>query len=272
MTKSSGKINVNGVSIFYQMMGTGEDLILISGLGMETWAWEKHVPFFAKNFRTIVFDNRGVGQSDKPTGPYSISLFADDLLALMDSLKITKAHILGISMGGFIALEFAINHPERINKLVLLSTSGGGADHVPMSQEVLAAIFAPTGENPREIIRSKLALAFSPQFMQTPEIEHLIDLRLKTPQPRAAFMAQAGAGATFDRATEVSRITNPTLIMAATGDLIVPAENSRILAQKIKNSQLKLYQGFGHQFLIEIAEQFVADVTAFLAPQIVRQH
>lgn len=261
--QTKGKVKANGIEIYYEMVGKGPHLILIEGLGVATYLWEKQVPDFARHFTTVVYDNRGVGQSDKPPGPYSISMMADDLAGLMDELQIPRAHILGVSMGGFIAQDFALRYPEKVDRLVLVATSAGGAEHVPMSQDVLARVLDNQGE-PRELIRKKLSLAYSDSFMQTEAVEHLIDLRLQNPQPPPAFFAQVAAGTSFDLSGEVQKITTLCLVMAATEDKLVPVANAHNLMKKLPNAELKIYEGLGHQFCVEIAEQFNRDVIAFL--------
>ncbi len=259
----NGKIKANGAELYYEVSGSGPYLVLIEGLGVATWLWEKQVSEFSKHFTMIVYDNRGVGKSEKPAGPYSISMMADDLSALLDTLKISKAHILGVSMGGFIAQDFALRNPQKVDRLVLVATSAGGADHVPMSPDVLSQMFVNEGP-PREVVRRKLALAYSEEFMKTEAVEHLIDLRLADPQPPHAFMAQAAAGAAFNLSEKVKEIKAPCLIMAATGDRLVPVANAHNLSKKIPNSQLKIYEGYGHQFFVEIHERFNRDVIEFL--------
>lgn len=261
--KAMGKIKVNGIELYYEKTGSGPNLVLIEGLGVATWLWEKQTPEFSKHFTTLVFDNRGAGKSDKPVGPYMIGLMADDLAGLLDSLHIAKTHVLGVSMGGFIAQSFALRYPQKVDRLVLVATSAGGPDHVPMAPEVLAAMFANEGP-PREVVRKKLALAYSQAFMQTEAVEHLIDLRLADPQPPLAYMAQATAGATFNLSEKVRQLQAPCLIMAATGDRLVPVVNAHNLAKKISRSQLKNYEGYGHQFFVEIPATFNRDVIAFL--------
>ncbi len=266
-TPVSGKVNANGVQLYYEIHGRGPHLILIEGLGVATWLWEKQVPDFSNHFTTVVYDNRGAGESDKPPGPYSISMMADDLAALMDSLKIAKAHILGASMGGFIAQDFALRYPHKVDKLVLVCTSAGGPDHVPMSQEALAMFFYNEG-SPRDIVRKKLALAYSESFMQNSEmVEHLIDLRLNNPQPPHAYLAQIAAGAAFNLSEQVQNISAPTLILAAENDLLVPVANAHNLVKKISKSQLKIYEGLGHQFFVERPQPFNQDIIDFLKPE-----
>ncbi len=114
--------HVNGINIDYSDVGNGRTLILVNGLGGTKRLWRRQTRLFKKYFRTITFDNRGVGKSDRPVGPYTIKMMADDTVGLMDYLRIERAHILGESMGGMIAQELAINHPERVDKLVLACT------------------------------------------------------------------------------------------------------------------------------------------------------
>ncbi len=257
------QIEANGINLYYERHGAGPALVLIEGLGVGTWLWEKQVPAFSKHFTTIVFDNRGAGKSDKPEGPYSISLFADDLAALLDKLNIPKAHILGVSMGGFVALDFAVRYPQRVDRLVLVSTSAGGADHVPMSQETLALLMQRQGE-PRQLIRKRLGLAYSKQFMQEADVDHLIDLRLQDPQPQHAYMAQVMAGASFDLSKQAATIAARTLVTAGDADLLVPIANAHNLQSKLPDSELKVYEDLGHQFFVEIPDIFNRDVIEFL--------
>ncbi len=264
MTQSTGKIKANGTEIYYEIAGNGPALVLIEGLGVATWFWEKQQPAFARHFTTIVYDNRGVGKSEKPPGPYSIRMMADDLAGLLDSLKISKAHLLGVSMGGFIAQDFALRYPQKVDRLILVSTSAGGPDHAPMAPEVLQTMFATDG-SPRELARRKLALAYSGAFMAINEIEHLIDLRLANLQPPHAYVAQATAGASFNLSDQVRQIQARCLILAATGDKLVPVANAHNLVKKIPNSRLKIYEGYGHQFFVEIPEAFNREVIDFLS-------
>ncbi|MDZ7360306.1 MAG: alpha/beta hydrolase [candidate division KSB1 bacterium] len=265
MTQRVGKTNANGVELYYEITGSGPPLVLIEGLGVAAWIWEKQTPELSKHFTVVAYDNRGAGKSEKPPGPYSISMMADDLAALLDSVQIPRAHLLGISLGGFIAQDFALRYPAKVDRLILVSTSAGGPDHVPMASEALALMFATDGA-PRDLTRRKLALAYSDSFMQkNSEVEHLIDLRLADPQPPAAYMAQAMAGAAFNLSGQVQQIKAPTLIMAATGDRLVPVANAHNLNKKIPHSQLKIYEGYGHQFFVENANEFNRDVINFLS-------
>ena len=118
-------INVNDINIYYEVHGEGEPLILIGGLANDITDYTDHttiIPELSQHYTVIAFDNRGVGRTDKPDAPYSIEMMAEDTVGLLDTLGITKAHLLGISMGGRIALALTLRHPERVNALVLAST------------------------------------------------------------------------------------------------------------------------------------------------------
>ena len=124
----------NGVNLYYEEHGSGEPLVLIMGFTVSSIGWRWNLPAFAQEFRTIVFDNRGVGQSDKPDEPYSMAMFADDTAGVLDGLGIDQAHVFGISMGGMIAQEFTLRYPQRVKTLTLGCTHCGGPNAV-LSQD-----------------------------------------------------------------------------------------------------------------------------------------
>ncbi len=255
-------VNIHGIDLHYHIQGAGPHLTLIGGLGTGLWLWERNITELANHFTVLTFDNRGAGKSGKPAGPYTIAQMTDDTAELLRYLNISRTHILGVSMGGFIAQQFALEYPEMVDRLVLVATGPGRSISVPMSEEVLQLLIAPSvGDS--QMMRKKFQLAFTPEYLEH-EMDQLIITRLKNPQPPEAYLAQAQAGAMFDRSKDLSRIMAPCLIMSATGDVIIPPENARILARNIPNSKLKIYEGFAHQFLVENAENFNRDVIDFL--------
>lgn len=253
---------INGIRMYYELHGSGPHLTLIGGLGTATWLWENNIAALSRHFSVLAFDNRGAGLSAMPEGPYSISQMSDDLSGLLSHLKITKTHILGVSMGGYIAQEFTLNHPEKVDRLMLVATTAGRSVAVPMAPEVLQLLITPSEGNV-EMMREKFRLAFTDTYLDA-HLNHLIRLRLETPQPPFAFMAQATAGGNFDRSADIHRITAPTLAVGATGDRVILAENLRLLSERIPNSQLIIYNGFAHQFVVENAAQFNHDIIDFL--------
>src|SRR5580698_6628843 len=132
----------DGTRIYWEESGSGEPLLLIMGLGYSHEMWHRTRPLMSAHYRTIVFDNRGVGKSDVPQGAYSIAQMAADAAAVLDAAGIQKAHVFGGSMGGMIAQEFALNYPERVNRLVLGCTACGGRTGIPAAQPVLDILMA----------------------------------------------------------------------------------------------------------------------------------
>ena len=261
----SGMAPLSGLDIYYAQYGQGPHLVLVPGLGVSTWIWDDHLPHFAPFFTVTTFDLRGAGRSDKPEGPYTVSQMAGDLLELLDFLNIPQCHLLGISLGGFVAQEFAIGHPERVNRLVLAATGPGGEAHSPMMPEVMDLLLAKSAaQSPGELLRRKLLLAFTENYMDSPAGEGQIRKRIRDPQPRAAFEAQAAAGSVFDRCRDLGNISAPTLILSGALDPLVPPDNGRYLQEHIPDSRFSLFEGLRHQFFVEDAQRFCEEVTAFL--------
>ena len=135
-------VDHSGAKLYWEEHGAGDPLLLIMGLGASLEAWDRIAPALAKKYRTILFDNRGVGRSDVPPGPYSLETMADDAAAVLDAADVPSAHVMGISMGGMIAQELALRHPRRVRKLILGCTSCGGREAVRADAEVAAALKA----------------------------------------------------------------------------------------------------------------------------------
>src|SRR5712691_9994017 len=131
-----------GAKIYWEEHGSGDPLLLIMGLGASLEAWDRIAPTLATRYRTILFDNRGVGRSDVPSGPYSLEMMADDAAAVLDAAGVEAAHVFGASMGGMIAQELALRHRARVRRLILGCTSCGGREGVRAEPEVIAALGA----------------------------------------------------------------------------------------------------------------------------------
>ncbi|MDQ1558038.1 MAG: hypothetical protein QOD32_1098 [Pyrinomonadaceae bacterium] len=259
------KLSIDGASIYYEVHGEGAPLVLIPGLGTGLWLWFKQTPAFAAHFRTIVFDPPGVGRSDKSDVAFSTHALAATVAKLLDALGIEHAHVLGASLGGFVAQEFALQFPQRTESLVLCCTSAGGERHVPPDAAVLAAYASNFALAAAERIRQNLLLSFAPSYVaeQGAEVERVLEMRLSNVVPDEVYMQQARAGQTFDAAARVSEIAARTLVITGDADRVVPAENSARLADAIPGAQLLVIPG-SHMFFIEAAAQFNAAVVAFL--------
>jgi len=260
------KARVGDIQLYYEEQGQGEPLLLIMGLGASTLAWSEQIPAFARGSRVIAFDNRGAGRSDKPAVRYTIALFADDSAGLMDALGIDSAHVYGQSMGGFIAQELALRHPQRVRTLVLASTSCGGRRAVVASPENLAVIGMMNVLSPREAAEKGLPLLYSAEFIARHR-DALIERSLREAELRSppdAFGRQVQAAVrhnTFDRLPE---IRCPTLVITGDDDKVVPAENSRVLAERIPGAELAVLPGGGHGYLVEKAAESNDIVLDFL--------
>lgn len=257
---------INNIALYYESHGEGEPLVLIPGFASGIWIWFKQIEELSKNFRVISFDPRGVSRSDKPQ-EITIKTTADDIAALLDELKIERAHILGASFGGFVAQEFALSHPEKVKSLILCCTSFGGAKHVMPSMEVLSAFASTRGLNTEERVRENLLLAFNQSYVEShkEEVDKVCELRATNTVPENTYMLQLQAAATFDTSARVSGITTPTLVLTGNKDIIVPMQNSENLAAAIPNSKLKIIEGGSHLFFIEQANEFNSTVQDFIS-------
>ncbi len=258
--------HVNDIDIYYEIHGSGPPLVLIMGLRRNAEWWYRQIPELSKHFTVVAFDNRGAGRSDKPETDYSIRLFADDTAGLMDFLSIPKAHILGVSMGGYIAQELAINYPDKIDRLILGCTSCGGSRAVTMSEDRMEKFQANQGLTPEQILRKDMDLLFSDRFAQEhpDQIEEFVNISLRYYQPADAFFRQLNACLKHDTGDRVHEISAPTLIMTGGDDILVPTENSFILEELMPDAILDLFPGCRHCFFMEESETFNRLVIRFL--------
>jgi len=263
-TTINGAVKVNGVSLHYEITGRGEPLILIEGLGTATWLWWKQVPELSRHFRVVAYDLRGSGWSDKPDEPYSIPMFADDLAGLMDALRIKQAHIVGISLGGYVAQEFAIRYPHRVKRLILCSTSTGGPHAIPPSPDIIAALMMPVAG--ADDLRARMTLSVAPAYAAAhPEdLEQMLAWRLDNPQPAYAYNRQLMSAVGWTSEGRLEQITVPTLVLAGSEDRVVPPQNADVLVSAIPHAEKVILQGAGHLINVEQPEQFNKEVIRFL--------
>jgi pimeloyl-ACP methyl ester carboxylesterase len=256
---------VNDVDIYYEAHGQGEPLFLIAGLGANATLWETQIPVFAEEFRVVAFDNRGAGRSEKPPGPYSMALFADDTVALMDLLEIGAAHVYGESMGGMIAQEVALRHPQRVRSLVLGCTTFGGPQAVPPPQELLPILVSLAALSPEEALDqgSRIFYHASRREDMKRRLQAYVDTRT-TPE---AYQMQLEACIAFDSYERLPRIGAPTLVINGDGDAILPAENSRTLSERIPGAELVLFPDSGHLYFHERPAEAASAVLEFLRRQ-----
>lgn len=264
----------NGISLYYEEHGqensNTEPLILIMGFTVSSVGWHWNVPAFAKNFRTIAFDNRGVGQSDKPDGAYSMQMFADDTVGVLDALDIPKAHIFGISMGGMIAQEFALRYPDRVQTLTLGCTNCGGENTIMSSDpDVLNMLGNIESVSVEEAALSMTKVAVTPWFMQK-HMDTLVELNQLSavhPTPKHGMVSQMAAIQAHDTYKRLPEISVPTLVLTGKEDGLVPPDNSVVLSKQIPNAELVILSNASHLFNIERPQTTVDVVTGFIHGQ-----
>lgn len=223
-------VQVNDIQMYYELRGEGKPLVLILGMTLDVSEVEPIVTRFAERFRVLAFDNRGAGRTDKPDIPYTIEMMANDTVGLMDAVGIGRASILGISMGGRIALELTLEHPERVEKLALISTS---------------ARVLPRGWR----FRVLGLLSRVPMFQG------------KYPQPRYAFVRQRDASTNFDCTARLAEIQASTLIMHGKNDRTAPFALAEEMQRGIQGSKLLPFAG-GHLFFLLRERRLFSDATA----------
>lgn len=249
------------MNIKWESTGEGSPLLLIQGLGYGRWGWEPIVPGLAARHRVVSFDNRGIGESDKPAGPYTAAQMAEDARQVLDEAGIERAHVLGASLGGMIAQELAVAAPERVDRLVLCCTTPGGPATVPMP-EVTMRLFAEAPSLAPEVALRRFvenALGSDPP----PElVDELFARRVANPPDPAGWQAQAAAGMGFEGVE--AKIAAPTLILGGTADNVVDHRNAEVLAARIPSARVELLAGAGHLFFWERPGESVRIINEFL--------
>lgn len=252
---------LNGVNINYKVEGQGEPLMMIMGFSARRSGWMRQIPFFKKYYRVITFDNRGVGKSDKPPGPYSTRMMADDTLRLMDFLGIEKAHIMGASMGGMIAQELAIDYPQRVMKLLLACTHTS-QDETSGDTLKQAKFLQLT---PEAKASAMVGLAFNkPLYRFIFGLLARVQTRLVGTSGEAGIEGQSEACRNHNTLDRLSLITAPTLVIVGTGDRIIKPASSEVTAGKIPNARLARVEGGSHSFPFEMKNEFNREVLNFL--------
>ncbi|WXG39581.1 MAG: alpha/beta hydrolase [Candidatus Freyarchaeum deiterrae] len=261
------KKKVGDINTYYETHGKGPPLVMIMGLGANKDWWPPDlIEQFSKHFKTLIFDSRGAGRTDKPAIDYSIKMFADDTLGLMDALGIKQAHILGVSMGGRIAQEMALSYPQRIDKLVLVSTTCGGPKSVPFPPETVQKVRSVMEATSEELMKVLVYLLYPEEYRKNnPEfIEEQLRRVMIAPMPLDAYMRQLIATSKFDSYDKLPKIKAPTIVLTGKKDVVDPWENSKMLAQRIPGAKLVTFEDSGHGMCSQNAEDFAKEVIKFL--------
>lgn len=251
--------------MYYEEAGSGDPLILMMGLGADLQAWALQVPELSKHFRVITVDNRGAGRSSAPDRIYSIAGMAEDVRELMDQLEIEKAHVLGFSMGGMIAQELALAHPNRVDKLILLGTAArvdGYTQAVVRSWTDITR----SSMSREQVVRARAPFLYSAAlFDDNARYEQAIQNSLANPyaQQDHAFLRQAQALLQFDATERVKNVKQQALVVVGEEDILVPPRNSQQLVELLPNATLVQLPG-GHVGMVEHAAEYNAAFLDFL--------
>jgi pimeloyl-ACP methyl ester carboxylesterase len=253
-------VSTNGIEMYYEEQGSGDPLVLIMGLTARGAVWEKHAEFWSRGFRCIAPDNRGVGLSDKPEGPYTSAQMADDYAGLLASLSISRARVVGCSMGSVIAQQLMLRHPNLVQSAVLMCT-WGRCDRY--ARDVFRHIVDIKSRlRPEEFATHIQLLIFAKRhwdgdatFAEIMEGRALAALD-PLPQPVHALEAQAAACVEHNTIDELDRIKCPCLVIGGQDDIFTPRWMAEEVAARIPCCDLHLYEGAGHAFHWECINDF----------------
>jgi 3-oxoadipate enol-lactonase len=240
--------------------------VLVHGLAYDRHGWGQLPSLLADDFRVVLIDNRGVGESDAPAGPYSVAAMAADVAAVLDAAGIERAHVLGVSLGGFIAQEVALTYPERVRRLVLCSTSPGGAAAFPMPERGRDAFRRFPAMEREAGLRMMVENSLGDHGVrERPElVDEIYAYRLGHAPAVEAWQAQYAASAAWDGAERVGRITAPTLVIHANMDTVIDYRNGELLAERIPGARIERVTDRGHLVLWEEGDRLVLVVREFL--------
>lgn len=236
-----------GAKIYWDEEGQGDPLLLIMGLAYPSAAWYRTRPVLAKNFRTIALDNRGVGQSEMPPGPYPIPLMASDAAAALDAAGVESAHVFGLSMGGMIAQEFALQYPQRVRSLILGCTAAGGPHAVRAEPDAVKMLMARGSMTREEAAEAAVPFIYDPGTARSLIEEDMEKRRPWFPHPDA-YNAQLQGILAWEAYSRLSGISAATLVIHGETDRLVPAGNGKLIAEKIPGARFVMLPHASHIF------------------------
>lgn len=256
---------VNGIEIYVEVHGSGPPLVLIAGLASDSQSWLPVIAPLAEHFTVIVYDNRGVGRTAPADAPISIALLADDCARLLDRLGYPKVHLLGHSMGGLVAQQFAARHADRIDRLILVGTDRKNpARNDDLLLEMAASL--ESGTSVEDWLRELFRWLFTERFLQSEDaVTEAIRVAVEYPYPQSPeqFRRQVEAVVAFD-GVDASRIAAPTLVVTGSEDRLFPPQVGRALAEQLRDGTFLVVPDAAHSIHMEAPGPFVDAVVAFL--------
>ncbi|MBU1672608.1 MAG: alpha/beta hydrolase [Actinobacteria bacterium] len=262
------QVKVGDVNISYREYGEGYPLVLLMGLSGTMGVWDPYfITELSKNNRIIMFDYRGIGKSGSGSKRITIEQFADDTSGLMDALKVTRANVLGWSMGTYVAQEFVLAYPEKTNKVVLYAADFGGEKAVMPSQEVIDAMTDQTG-SPQDREQRSMETLFPAEWLENPKnqeyLKEVFGKYSDTPTGEAVegqLEAWRSWRGTYDR---LPQIENETLLISGASDINTPWQNTPMMFERLPNAWMTLIKGGGHGVMFQQPREMASVINGFL--------
>lgn len=258
-------VKVGDINMNYQIFGEGYPMIFIMGYGTTMNMWEERFLLsFSKKYKVIIFDNRGTGETSAGHKDFTIEQFAEDTYELMVELSIEKAHVLGWSMGSYIAQELALRHPEKVNKLILYASLCHPAIFPP-EPEVLSNLPSTLGIPPHQGAEW-LNILFPEDWLKNNQdrIKEIFSRPLGRINPESLAKQAVAIGQWEGTCNRTPYLNHETLVIAGMNDVILPPENSQYLASKLPNSKLILVATAGHALMLQYPDKFMLIINLFL--------
>jgi len=253
------KVRVSDIEMYYERVGEGEPVVLVTGYGADLFAWALQAPELSQSHSVYMIDNRGVGDTDKPDGPYTIKMMADDVAGFFDAVGIERAHLVGHSMGGMISQRFALDYPEKLRSLTLASTLCSPPRGAELMLHLWVDILEKIGTE--AFVNNVIAWCFTTDFIDS-QYESLMMMRQmmlshfeEKPLLPGPFRSQCAAITSFDVADEIKRIETPTMALVGKDDILTPPKFSEEIASRIPGSTLNVIAG-GHAYNQEAPSAF----------------
>lgn len=270
------RVDVNGVNLWYEFTGEGETVVQIGGAVSAHEGYATITPGLSEHYRVLDYDHRGYGQSDRPDQRYTLDTWSDDLAGLLDALEIEKAHIHGGSMGSFIAVHFAANYPDKVDKLVLGAGAVGKCDQMGVLQfKVWQHLAKAYGVESREVAEELLTKAFSRGYLDSKfeGDEALREMQESTARNASTpvFIDACQAMIDTDVRDRLSDVRAPTLVMVGSEDVLTPLDagpdgaGARYVVEHLEDARLVIFEGSGHGHYIEQPEESLQAILDFLA-------
>ena len=252
--------------IYWDEQGQGEPVVLIMGLAYPSQMWYRTRPLLASRYRTVALDNRGVGRSDVPQGPYPIAVMASDAAAVLDAAGIESAHVFGVSMGGMIAQELALRYPARVRSLILGCTAAGGPTAIRAEPEAIQMLMSREKMSPEQAAEAAVPFIYDPA---TPRERIDEDLAIRRPwfQSAEGYAAQLQGILAWEAYSRLGQIVAPTLVIHGESDRLIPPGNANLIAERIPGAKLVRIPCASHLFFSDQPDVAQRAIMDFLAVQ-----